>query len=143
MANENKTRPTAGSVSAFLNALENETRRRDAKTVLAMLKRVTGLKPRMWGGSIVGFGKYAYRTDAGREGEWAMIGFSPRKANLVVYIMQGLAAYESILERLGPYKTGKSCLYLTSLERIDTAVLEELAAASFTDMTAKYGVSDA
>ncbi|MGD2131476.1 MAG: DUF1801 domain-containing protein [Maricaulaceae bacterium] len=135
---QNKTAPTAASVSGFINAVENDTRRADAKVLLAMMKRVTGQKPKMWGPSIIGFGEYHYKYDSGREGDFLRTGFSPRKANLVVYVMPGFKAYGPLLKRLGKYKTGSSCLYVNKLADVDLEVLEELIAKGYAHMNEKY-----
>lgn len=127
----NKTRPTTMSVTAFINAVENETRRRDAKTLLAMMKKVTGEKAKMWGPSIIGFGEYHYKYESGREGDMLAVGFSPRKANMVLYVLGSLGADEPMLKKLGPYKHGKSCLYVNSLDKVDVTILEKIVAKSY------------
>lgn len=127
---KNKTCPTDASVDDFLASVEHAGRREDAQVVLEMMERLSGEKPEMWGPSIVGFGRYRYRYDSGREGDWFLCGFAPRKANLVVYVMGGFEPHAKLLERLGKYRTGKSCLYLNRLESIDLKVLEKLVQAS-------------
>src|SRR5687768_13174593 len=107
---EAKTRATEQSVDAFLEAVPDERRRRDCRTVLEMMRDVTKVEPKMWGPSIVGFGRYKYRYETGREGEWPVVGFSPRKTELTLYIMPGFGRYAELLGKLGKYKTGKSCL---------------------------------
>ncbi|MEC9368360.1 MAG: DUF1801 domain-containing protein [Pseudomonadota bacterium] len=134
-----KTRPTGASVSKFLAAVENEKRRAAAKAVNALMQRLTGEKGRMWGPSIVGFGSYRYANTAGKDFEWMLTGFSPRKANLVLYIMPGYGQFDHIMKKLGKFKTGKSCLYINRLEDVDMGVLEELVAASVRWMRRKYG----
>jgi len=129
MAAEPKTKKTTASVSAFLDAVENETRRADAKAVLKMLKDVTGEKPALWGPSIIGFGSYKAAS-----GDWPIVGFSPRKANLVLYIMPGFAQYDALLGKLGKHKVGKSCLYLNTLSDVDAGVLRELVTRSVAHM---------
>lgn len=136
---ENKTKPTKESVSAFINGVENETRKRDAKTVLAMMKKITGEKPKMWGPSIIGFGEYHYKYESGREGDMLNVGFSPRKANLVLYVMGSIAEDDPLRSKLGKYKTGKACLYVNKLDDIDLAVLEKIIAKSYKATIAKYG----
>jgi len=131
---EPKTKKTAASVTAFIDAVDNEVRRADAKAVLRLMKDVTGEKAAMWGPSIVGFG--AYRSASG---DWPIVGFSPRKSNLVLYIMPGFAQYEALLKKLGKHKTGKSCLYLNKLADVDMAVLRELVERSVAHMRAKHG----
>ena len=127
---DNKTQPTEASVREFLDGVENETRRADAKQVLELMREVTGEEPRMWGPSIVGFGAYRYRYESGREGDWFLAGFSPRKSNLVVYIMSGFPRHAELMERLGKHRTGKSCLYINRLEDVDLDVLRELVRRS-------------
>lgn len=135
---ENKTQPSATSASEFIASIENPTRRADAETMLAVMQRITGWQPRMWGPSIIGFGEYHYKYESGREGDFMRTGFSPRKANLVLYIMPGYADYSDKLARLGKHKIGKSCLYINKLADIDMAVLEEIIEAGLDDMARKY-----
>jgi hypothetical protein len=134
----NKTQATAQSVSAFLDAIPDETKRKDAKTVAKMMKAITGEAPKMWGPSIVGFGKYHYKYDSGHEGDMCVTGFSPRAAALTLYIVPGFLASEPVMKRLGKFKTGKSCLYIKKLSDIDMKALEELVAGSVAYMRAKY-----
>lgn len=138
-ANRNKTRPTGAGVDTFLDAVENERRREDARTVKAMMERITGWEPRMWGPSIVGFGEYHYRYESGREGDFLITGFSPRKKALTIYIMPGFARYDALMARLGKFKTGRSCLYINKLDDVDLSVLEKLIASSVQYMVGKYG----
>ena len=135
---ENKTQPSATSASEFIASIEHPTRRADAETMLAVMQRITGWQPRMWGPSIIGFGEYHYKYESGREGDFMRTGFSPRKANLVLYIMPGYADYSDKLARLGKHKIGKSCLYINKLADIDMAVLEEIIEAGLDDMARKY-----
>lgn len=121
-----KTKRNKRSVKKFLGGVADARRREAAETVLALMEEVTGEKPEMWGDSIVGFGSYRYKYESGREGEWPLTGFSPRKANLTLYIMSGFSRYHELLAKLGKHKTGKSCLYLTRLEDIDMKVLRTL-----------------
>ena len=137
---ENKTRPTKSSVTAFLNAIEDKGKRADAKKVAAMMRKATGCRAKMWGSSIVGYGEYHYKYASGREGDWALVGFSPRKQNLSVYIMPGFSAYDSLMKKLGKYKTGKSCLYINKLEDVDESVLEKLIVESVKSMRERYDV---
>jgi hypothetical protein len=134
-----KTKPHNASVSAFLKAVEHETRRRDALTINEMMTRITGEKPKMWGPTIVGFGSYHYKYDSGREGDWLMTGFSPRKSAMSLYIMPGYGQFDDVMARLGKHKTGKACLYINKLEDVDMAVLEELITKSVAWMREKYG----
>ncbi|MFJ6197500.1 DUF1801 domain-containing protein [Micromonospora sp. NPDC092111] len=121
------TAPTGQSVEEFLAAVPNESRRVDARRLIALMRDITGEEPVMWGPSIIGFGRYHYRYDSGREGDSALAGFSPRKQHLVVYLVGGFEErYASAVARLGPHKTGKGCLYLKSLDGVDLAVLREL-----------------
>lgn len=135
---ENKTKPTVKSVKSFIASVENETRRKDAFALVDMMKEVTGLEPKMWGASIVGFGSYHYKYESGREGDSLRIGFSPRKANMVLYVMPGFSDLSSMLEDLGKHKTGKSCLYVTKLSNIDEKVLKKICKKSWSDMNKKY-----
>ena len=138
---ENKTRPNKASVTAFLNGIEDKRKRADARKVAAMMRKATGCRARMWGSSIVGYGKYHYKYASGREGDWALVGFSPRKQNLAVYIMPGFSGFASLMKKLGKHKTGKSCLYINKLEDVDESVLEELIVKSVEVMRERYGVS--
>ena len=132
MANKsgNKTTFSDSDVGEFVASIEDERKRTDAETVLALMQRVTGEKPKMWGASIVGFGSRDMVYDSGREVEWFYVGFSPRKQNLTLYIMDGFDNYDGLLSKLGKHATGKSCLYVKRLEQIDLGVLEELVAES-------------
>jgi hypothetical protein len=127
---ELKTKPGDDSVEAFLNSVEDDQKREDAFALLTLMKEVTGEEPTMWGDSIVGFGSYHYRYASGREGDWFLTGFSPRKRNLSLYIMAGFDEYDDLLAKLGKFKTGKSCLYLKRLEDVDVEVLRELVRQS-------------
>lgn len=131
---ELKTQKNDASVEDFLEGVENEQKRDDSKRIVELMHDVTGEDPAMWGESIVGFGEYTYRYASGREGEWMLVGFSPRKQNLTVYIMSGFKEYEDLLRRLGKHKTGKSCLYINKLDDVDIEVLEELVAKSVEHM---------
>ncbi len=133
-----KTQPTEASVAAFLDGVESDLRRQDAETLLDLMGRVTGDPPIMWGPSIVGFGRYHYRYESGREGDFFLTGFSPRKSTLTVYIMPGFSAYDDLMGRLGKHKTGRSCLYINKLADVDLAVLEQLLAASVAWMRQRY-----
>jgi hypothetical protein len=137
----NKTQPTEADVTGFLEAVEHDTRRRDALALDGVFRRITGWTPRMWGPSLVGYGQYHYRYASGREGDFLATGFSPRKANLSIYIMPGYADYGAILNRLGRHRTGASCLYLNKLADVDMDVLEELIRAGLKDLGATYDVT--
>jgi len=127
---ELKTKPNDASVEEYLDGVEDEDKRRDCRTLLDLMRDVTGEEPVMWGPSIVGFGRYRYRYDSGREGDWFLTGFSPRKRDLTVYLMAGADRFEDLMARLGKHKTGKSCLYLKRLAEVDLDVLRELVARS-------------
>jgi hypothetical protein len=135
---ENKTQITAVRPADFIATVEHPVRRKDAEVLLELFERITGWEPRMWGPAIIGFGEYHYKYDSGREGDFMRTGFSPRKANMVVYIMPGYTNFDPILARLGKYKLGKSCLYINKLDDIDLTVLEELVRAGLDDMAQKY-----
>jgi len=131
---ELKTKATDESVTAFLNKVSDKGRRDDCFAVLEIMKDVTGEEPKMWGPSIVGFGRYHYKYESGREGEWMITGFSPRKGDLTLYIMAGFDAVPDLMKKLGKVKTGKSCLYIKKLEDIDSAVLRQLVKQSVKKM---------
>ena len=133
-----KTRPTDASVEAFLDAVDDERRRSDARVVAGMMAEVTGSTGIMWGSSIVGFGTYHYRYASGREGTFFETGFSPRKRALTLYVMAGFSEYEDLLGRLGRHTTGKSCLYVRRLADVDLDVLRDLLARSVDYVRAKY-----
>ncbi len=135
---EPKTTRNDANVEKFIDAVENPQRRADALQMLELMREVTGEPAQMWGSSIVGFGSYHYRYASGREGDWPLTGFSPRKQNLTVYIMPGFADYPKQLARLGKHKTGKSCLYLNKLADVDLDVLSELVRASIAEMRKRY-----
>jgi hypothetical protein len=132
---ELKTKKNNASVDAFLKGVADEQQRADARRVADLMREATGSPPAMWGGSIVGFGHYRCKYDSGRELDWFLTGFAPRKGNLTLYIMAGFDRYGEILGRLGKYKTGKSCLYVKRLADVDLAVLAELVRASVEHMT--------
>lgn len=131
-----KTRPTDESVTKFLNSVDKEQQREDSFAVMELMREVTGDDPQMWGPSIVGFGRYTYKYASGKENEWMLTGFSPRKRNLTLYIMDGFDEYDDIMSRLGKHTTGKSCLYIKRLDDVDEAVLRELVAKSIAHMKA-------
>jgi hypothetical protein len=131
---ELKTKATNESVTGFLNKVTDKGRRDDCFAVLEIMKDVTGEEPKMWGHGIVGFGRYHYKYESGREGEWMITGFSPRKGDLTLYIMPGFDAFPDLMKRLGKFKTGKSCLYIKKLEEVDTGVLRQLVKQSVKKM---------
>lgn len=136
---ELKTKKNDASVKDFLNGVEPEQKRNDSFNILEMMQAITGEAPKMWGPSIVGFGNYHYKYESGREGDWFMTGFSPRKQNLTVYIMPGFNRYPELMKKLGKHKTGKGCLYINRLEEVDQQVLGELLARSVKYLKEKYG----
>jgi hypothetical protein len=125
-----KTKPTDVKVEDFLNAVEHPTRKKDGFELLRIMKEITRKKAKMWGPSIVGFGTYHYKYESGREGDMPIVGFSPRKQSLSLYIMPGFEELEEILGKLGKYKIGKSCLYINKLADVDISILRELIAIS-------------
>jgi hypothetical protein len=127
---ETKTRPTGASVDSFLEAVKHPVRRADGKAIRAMMERVTGERAVMWGPSIVGFGSCHYRYASGHEGDMPRVGFSPRSANLVLYV-GGFPEYEALLARLGKHKSSRACLYLNKLADVDMEVLEEIARRTY------------
>lgn len=125
-----KTKPTDNIVPAFIDKIENDKKRADSQKILELMQEVTGEEPVMWGDSIIGFGSYHYKYASGREGNWFLTGFSPRKQNLTLYIMSGFDRYDALLAKLGKHTTGKSCLYIKKIEDIDLHVLRELVKLS-------------
>ena len=123
---ENKTTPNDQVVEQFLNSVDDERKRKDSFTILELMKQVTGLEPRMWGSSIVGFGSYHYKYESGREGDMPLTGFSPRKQNLTLYNMGGFERYDDLLKKLGKHTTGKGCLYIKRLDDVDLPTLKSL-----------------
>ena len=134
-----KTQKNNASVKAFLDAIGDENKRKDAKAVLALMKKATGAKPFMWGDSIIGFGEYHYQSERSRqEGDWFITGFSPRKTSLTLYIMPGIAHYQALVKQLGKCKTSGSCLYINRLSDVDSGKLEELIATAFREFSARF-----
>ena len=123
---ENKTQKTGASVVDFINSVDIKRRREDGFTLLRLMKEVTGEDPEMWGPSIIGFGDYHYRYESGREGDFFLTGFSPRKQSLSLYIMAGFEEYDSLLASLGKHRRGASCLYINKLADVDMDVLRDL-----------------
>ncbi len=134
---ENKTKPTNVSVHAFLDAVENETRRKDSYALVGLMHKITGEDPVLWGNSLIGFGSYHYTYDSGREGDMLAAGFSPRKQNLAIY-NTGFTRYPELMEKLGKHKTGKSCLYINTLADINLEVLSELIKVAYHHIKTKY-----
>lgn len=133
---ETKTKPTNESVKDFLNKISDEERRADCFQVAKIMEEVTGEKPKMWGPSIVGFGSYHYKYDSGREGDWLVTGFSPRKKDLTLYLMMGLAKHSELMEKLGKHSHAKSCLYIKRLSDIHIPTLKKLIKVSVKDLKA-------
>ena len=134
---EAKTQPTNEPVADFLGRLADPQRRADCEAVLALMQRATGVAPVMWGAGIVGFGRYRYAYASGRTGDWPVIGFSPRKNDLTLYLMPGFDGKEALLEKLGKHKTSVSCLYLKRLSDVDLPTLEKLIDASVAGMASQ------
>jgi hypothetical protein len=132
-----KTQRNDGDVDAFLAAIEDKRRRADARTVCALMTDLAGEPPAMWGSSLVGFGSYSYTYASGQSGEWFAVGFAPRKQALTLYLMDGFGDYEELLARLGPHKTGKSCLRVKRLDDVDEDVLRELITRSLAHMRSR------
>ena len=130
---ELKTKASNASVSAFLKRIDDPQRRQDAVAVTDMMRKVTRQEPKMWGTSIVGFGSYHYKYASGREGDWFAMGVSPRKDALTVYVCAGFHRYPDLMEKLGKYKTGQSCLYIKKLSDVDPAVLKQLMSRALKD----------
>lgn len=139
---ELKTKKTTASPAAFVAAVKDPQKRADSKVLLSLFKKATGEKPKMWGSAIVGYGQYHYRSErSSQEGDWPLTGFSPRVANLTVYIMPGFKQYTPLLKKLGKHTiSGGSCIYIKKLSDIDQKVLAEIVKQSFRDMRKKYKV---
>ena len=135
---ELKTKQTDVGVADFLDAVPDPKRREDAKKLCAMMARISGEPPKMWGPSIVGFGRYRYTYASGHSGEMCRIGFSPRKSELVLYLSDDYSRHQALMDRLGKYRTGKSCLYIKTLSEVDEAVLEALIAEALACMNERY-----
>ena len=135
---ENQTRPTRASVSRFIAGIENETRRADAKRIVAMMRKVSRTEPKMWGPAIIGFGSCHYKYESGREGDMPRMGFSPRKQNLSLYLAKPATQAED-LKQLGRHSTSVSCLYINKLSDVDEKVLERMMRASWKEAGERYG----
>ena len=133
---ELKTKKTTASVEKFLNNVADEQRRKDCFSLVEIMKAETKAEPAMWGTSIVGFGRHQYKYESGRELEWFLVGFSPRKQDLTLYIMGGLERYQSLTKKLGKHKTGKACLYIKKLDDVDLPTLKQLIKQSVADFAA-------
>ena len=132
---ELKTKLTDASVEEFLVSVEDEVKRKDCYEIVKIMKQATKAEPKMWGSSIVGFGDYRYVYDSGREGDWFLTGFSPRKQNLTLYLMSGLGRYKDLLKNLGKHSTGKGCLYIKKLSDVDMKVLKQIVEESVKAMS--------
>lgn len=137
---ELKTRPTETDVAEFIEAIEPSRRRAQAKRLDAIFRAATGFAPVIWGSSIIGYGRYRYEYESGRKGEYPATGFAARKANLVLYILPGFAGYGEMLDRLGKYRHGKSCLYLNDLDGVDEAALAGLIKTCIEDLGRRWPV---
>lgn len=135
---ENITKPNDANVVAFIAGIEHPRRRADSELLLPMMDRISGMKPQMWGDSMVGYGQYHYKYASGREGDYFLTGFSPRKAAMTVYIMPGFKQYDDLLAKLGKHRHSSSCLYINRLENIDLATLETIVADSVRRMKEIY-----
>lgn len=135
---ENKTKQTRASVDKFINSIKDEKIRDDCFRIIGFMKIATKEEPKMWGPSIVGFGTYHYKYESGREGDFFITGFSPRKQNLTLYLVTGFSKYGEMLEQLGKHKTGKSCLYIKSLDDIKINILKKMISESVKYMKKKY-----
>jgi Domain of unknown function (DU1801) len=131
---EQKTKPTNQSVKEFLNKIPEPERRTDCFAVAKIMEEISGEKPTMWGPSIVGFGSYRYKYASGREGDWPMMGFSPRKKDLTLYIMMGFEKHADLMEKLGKHSTGKSCLYIKRLSDVHIPTLKKLIKIGLKDL---------
>jgi len=138
---ENKTKPTRQDVTAFIAAIEDQRKRADCLELLSLMGGITGEPPVMWGPGMIGFGNYHYKYASGREGDFFLAGFSPRKRALSIYVMSGFDTHPALMEKLGKFKTGKSCLYVSNLDDIDRGVLTRLLTESVAHMRKKYAAS--
>ncbi len=132
-----KTQKTNASVIDFLNAVSDEKKRDDSFKILQLMKEITGEEPSMWGPSIIGFGSYHYKYASGRENDWFLTGFSPRKQNLTIYFMSDFPKKSELLLKLGKFKTGKSCLYISRLEDVKMSILRQLIQESVENIVSK------
>lgn len=140
---ELKTKRTNDSVEAFIDAVENKQRREDAIKLLDIFDKATGLKPALWGTSIVGYGQYHYKSErSSQEGDWPLVGFSPRKANLTIYAMPQIKNYAELLSKLGKHKTSVACIYINKLSDIDADVLGKIIEESLAEMKRLYETTD-
>lgn len=136
---ENKTQATKASVAGFLDKIEGEERRADGRALLELMQKITGKPAVMWGPGIVGFDQYHYKYESGREGDWAVAGFSPRKGDISIYLTAEGQHQQELLAKLGRHKMGKACLYVRKLADVDLAVLEQLIRDSVAEVKRRYG----
>jgi len=136
--NQNKTTENNASVTDFLNTIDDAQKQTDCKELIKVFQEISDCKPKMWGSSIIGFGTYHYKYDSGREGDFMRVGFSPRKNAVTLYIMDGFTKRPELMDKLGKFKTGKSCLYIKKLDDIDREVLKEVVESSVAYMDEKY-----
>lgn len=139
---ENKTRPTGASTVEFMKSIDDLQKKKDCETIASIMRKATGKRAKMWGDSIVGFGEYHYRYNSGREGDFLLTGFSPRKQNIAIYIMNGFKDYAHLMNKLGKHRHSVSCLYIKRLSDVDTGILEKLIRLSVKDMTKIYKVKN-
>ena len=135
---ENKTKATDSSVDSYIEAIDDDIRRRDCQALAKLMAKVTKQKPRMWGPSIIGFGSYHYKYDSGREGDSCLTGFASRKGDISVYLMANFPGHDELLSKLGKHKMGKACLYIRQLSDVDLKVLEKLVAGSVAAVKRRY-----
>lgn len=138
----NKTMPTKIDPADYVAAVENDRRRADAEILLGLFARITGAEPKMWGPSIIGYGAYQYKYESGREGDSLIVGFSPRKANMVLYTMGSIAEDDPLRDRLGKHRCGKGCLYINRLDDVDLQVLEKIIVKSWKATIKRWGRLD-
>ena len=136
---ELKTKLNDGSVLDFLNTIQDDKKREDSLKIVDLMREESGEEPKMWGSSIIGFGTYQYKYASGQEGDWLLVGFSPRKQALTLYILPGFERYPDLMSQLGKYSTGKSCLYIKKLEDVDMAALRKLVKLSVEVMRKSSG----
>jgi hypothetical protein len=129
-----KTQATETSVTDFLQHIADEQKRTDCIYLMKLMQDVTGASPKMWGPSIIGYGEYTYQYDSGRSGDWFLMGFSPRKQNITLYVMTGYEQHPDIMQQLGKYKTGKSCLYINRMSDVNKDMLHQLLKAAMSDL---------
>jgi uncharacterized protein DUF1801 len=135
---ENKTKATDSSVDRYIDAIDDDIRRKDCQSLARLMAKVTKEKPKMWGPSIVGFGSYHYKYESGREGESCLIGFSSRKGDISVYLTQNFPGHDELLSKLGKHKMGKACLYIRKLDDVDLKVLEKLVFGSVAERKRRW-----